>query len=127
MTLSQDFHLNLSLSDFKLPAPRDLSLPDQILQISNSISRICEGGLDVQSQPGQTTETGIGGPTDLWMLLIVRMITRVSLPPPELYDGGGDLVEGDMKGDEVLNPFYEKQDQLRQTLCDYVMSDFPSR
>lgn len=60
------------------------------------------------------------------MLLLVRMVTRVAEPPSEdIDDAMGDDVKGE--GQVAVHDFYARQDQLRQTLCDYIMSDFPSR
>ncbi|KAF5374859.1 hypothetical protein D9758_000263 [Tetrapyrgos nigripes] len=120
-SVSQELRLNASLSDFKLPTPNDLSVSDRISLISKSVARICDLAVELQSHPSTAVaEPSAGDATDMWMLLIVRMITRVSIPPG-LYDEGDDLMEDDTK----VHPFFERQDQLRQTLCDYVMSDFP--
>jgi symplekin len=60
--------------------------------------------------------------TELWMLLIVRMVTRVVEPLEEVT--GTKTSEESM---DVEPNFYARQDALRQTLCDYIMSDFPNR
>lgn len=64
------------------------------------------------------------GPPELWMLLVVRMITRVVYPDTRQEDDAKD--EGDsMDVDE--DGTYERQERMRQTLCDYIMKDFPAR
>lgn len=60
--------------------------------------------------------------SDMWMLLLVRMITRLTEPPTEEFPTDG--------GDGQLTPvhdFIARQDNLRQVLCDYIMQDFPMR
>lgn len=65
----------------------------------------------------ESTQAGGHGTTEIWMLLLVRMITRVAEPPPPEED----------EMDGTPHDFYVRQDQLRKTLCDYIMSDFPAR
>lgn len=60
----------------------------------------------------------------MWMLLLVRMVTRVAEPPP-MAEGDDAMDTGDVE--VAVHDFYARQDQLRQTLCDYIMSDFPAR
>lgn len=57
----------------------------------------------------------------MWMLLLVRMITRVAEPPKDLV---GDTEDSK---DAIDLDYYVRQDQLRQRLCDYIMADFPAR
>ncbi|KAJ7449602.1 Symplekin tight junction protein C terminal-domain-containing protein [Mycena latifolia] len=113
---------NLQLLDFKLPSPKDLSDEERSALVRNSVSRIWDGSEDLKSTgealPPDSTQAGGHSPTEMWMLLLVRMITRVVDPPRTIQDEGDDV---------VVNGFYDKQDQLRQTLCDYIMSDFPAR
>ena len=59
------------------------------------------------------------------MLLIVRMITRVA-PPTEASNESKDSPTKD-EGQDVEPDLLSRQDSLRQTLCDYIMSDFPTR
>lgn len=114
--------VNLQLIDFKIPPPRELTEDDKMQQLTGAVKRIWISAGDLNfggdALPVESTQAGGHSPTEIWMLLIVRMITRVVEPPPE--------------GDEALDEtpekdFYVCQDQLRQTLCDYIMSDFPSR
>ncbi|KAJ4473814.1 Symplekin tight junction protein C terminal-domain-containing protein [Lentinula aciculospora] len=126
---TQEQPINLSLAEFSLPSPRDLAnTDDRITLISKSISRIHEEAAEMY--PNAATNPGvdvaIGGPMDMWMLLVVRMFTRVAEPPPEL-DHSSDGEDAPMENDKDIMLFYEKQDRLRRILCDYIMSDFPGR
>ena len=60
------------------------------------------------------------------MLLIVRLVTRVAEPVPpesvEAMDEDGNKSNGDSNLSLAAH-----QDRLRQTLCDYIMDDFPGR
>lgn len=121
--------MNITLSDFKLPPPKDLANTDtRIDLITKSITRIYDAAVEMRpntaSDPGP--DVTIGGPMDMWMLLTVRMITRVA-EPPELDDPSSseDTPMDNEKKDVTL--FYERQDRLRRTLCEYIMSDFPGR
>ncbi|KAJ6591683.1 Symplekin tight junction protein C terminal-domain-containing protein [Mycena vulgaris] len=113
---------NMQLLDFKLPPPKDLSEEERSSLVRSSVSRIWDGSEDLKSNgealTPDSTQAGGHSPTEMWMLLLVRMITRVVDPPPIIMDESDDV---------VVNDFFDKQDRLRQTLCDYIMSDFPAR
>ncbi|KAG6891200.1 hypothetical protein C0995_008452 [Termitomyces sp. Mi166 len=113
---------NLQLIDFKIPPPRELTEEERMQQLSSAVNRIWIGAGDLnaggEALPVESTQAGGHSPTEIWMLLIVRMITRVAEPSPEDDEPMETTPEHD---------FYARQDQLRQTLCDYIMSDFPSR
>lgn len=109
--------MDLQLIDFKLPPPRELADVDRDLLIRGSLSRIW-------NDP-QLTDGSDGHPqtAEMWMMLVVRMVTRVVNPSDK--KNGGDAVKSN---DDVLQEVvYARQDRLRQVLCDYVMADFPSR
>ncbi|KAF5383732.1 hypothetical protein D9615_003524 [Tricholomella constricta] len=114
---------NLQLIDFKLPPPRELSEEERTQQLGSSIKRIWDGAEELkvsgEALPVESTQAGGHSATEIWMLLLVRMITRVAEPPPAEDDA--------MDGSGAQHDFYVRQDQLRQTLCDYIMSDFPAR
>lgn len=117
---------SLQLIDFKLPPPRELQDGDRTSLIKTSLSRIWTEAQD--SNNGAVVEpipVGGGSSTEMWMLLIVRMITRVA-PPPETSEESEDSPQKDEDQDAEPDLF-ARQDGLRQTLCDYIMSDFPSR
>ncbi|KAE9401084.1 hypothetical protein BT96DRAFT_919061 [Gymnopus androsaceus JB14] len=121
--------INLSLSDFKLPSPKDLvTIDSRIDLITKTIKRIYNTAVEMRPTATEPSpDTTIGGPLDMWMLLTVRMITRVAEPPAELKSpsDGEDTPMDEEKKDVAL--FYERQDRLRKTLCDYIISDFPGR
>ncbi|KIK09035.1 hypothetical protein K443DRAFT_672073 [Laccaria amethystina LaAM-08-1] len=120
--------LNLQLVDFKLPPPKELPEDDRINLIASAITRIWDSAEELKTMgeaiPADSPQAGGNSAAEMWMLLLVRMITRVAEPPRTL--GGDDAMDG--SGNEmVVHDFYARQDQLRQTLCDYIMTDFPSR
>jgi symplekin len=82
--------------------------------ISDSVARIWTGADEL---PVDSLQAGGTSPNEVWMLLVVRMITRVAQPPVDEEDNR----------EQVVHDFYLRQDQLRQKLCDYIMADFPSR
>lgn len=114
--------ITLDLTDLKLPPPKEPSEDDRLGVISGSLTRIWEGADELRMglpvDPFQST--GISA-SELWMLLVVRMITRIAEPPPG-FDGDREDSEEFLQ----LN-LYSRQDRLRQILCDYIMADFPSR
>ena len=64
--------------------------------------------------------------TELWMLLIVRLITRGAYEPEE---GEG---EGEGEGDSTTiikakNASREAPERMRRILCNYVLGDFANR
>jgi symplekin len=119
----------LKLIDFKLPPPKELSNDDRNHLLRTSVSRIWTGGEELKAtemlmDPAQTSGTMS---TEIWMLLIVRMVTRVA-EPPLVDEVDGDVKKGTPEDEINLDSnFYAQQDRLRQTLCDYIMSDFPAR
>lgn len=132
--------IDLQSIDFKLPPPRDLPPEERASLLSESITRIWDGAEEMRVSsldPGASAAPAesVGGAMDMWMLLLVRMITRVAEPPTSLSGEEPVAVDGEdpMTGTEDdeqgkrMEVFYETQDRLRQTLCDYIMADFTSR
>lgn len=118
----------LPITDFKLPPARELDADDREVLMRKAITRIREGAKELaaaetafeSSDPHLLKTT----PADMWMLLLVRMVTRVSDPLV------GEENEDDMKaGDSVVrrSEIYERQDRLRHALCEYIMADFSGR
>ncbi|KAJ6581382.1 Symplekin tight junction protein C terminal-domain-containing protein [Mycena capillaripes] len=99
---------NMQLLDFKLPRQKNFRTKNAHLLF----------GAPWRAYGTDSTQAGGHGPAEMWMLLLVRMVTRVVDPPPTTPDEGDNV---------VVNDFYDRQDRLRQTLCDYIMSDFPAR
>ena len=89
-----------------------------------SVGRIWDGAEELKADSVVPSQWPGASPTDMWMLLIVRMITRVAHldGDPPLEDGGDETSQ-----DKQALDFYSRQDNIRQTLCDYIMVDFPSR
>ncbi|KAJ8094365.1 hypothetical protein PM082_010799 [Marasmius tenuissimus] len=107
-------------SEFKLPAPDSLSESERTTLISKAVNRICDESVELGIPSIDSAD--VGGPTDAWMLLLVRMITRVSEPPSDLNDSA------ESEGESAVTVFnYDRQDRQRQILRDYIMADFPSR
>lgn len=123
---------DLSLIDFKLPPPRDLAASQREALITDAVTRIWDGGEYIRVNvldPGAAAKEGSpqSRALDMWMLLLVRMVTRVAEPPE---DNEGEEVKKEEAEEErakKLEAFYETQDNLRKTLCDYIMSDFTPR
>ncbi|KAI0629295.1 Symplekin tight junction protein C terminal-domain-containing protein [Trametes polyzona] len=108
----------LPLTDFKLPTPRELEADERDELVRKAIARIREGAKELVSHE-RVVEAGEGprsSPTDMWMLLLVRMVTREQ-------EDGKDEEGAVVRRSEI----YERQDRLRHALCDYIMADFPGR
>ncbi|KAI0072686.1 hypothetical protein K474DRAFT_1604648 [Panus rudis PR-1116 ss-1] len=121
--LDKEMDLTLDLSEFKLPPPKELSTEERDALVKGSLIRIWDGAQDLAPH-GYQAEAHGSSPTDLWMLLIVRLVTRVAepVPPVDAMDEDGDRSNGDTDLSLAAH-----QDRLRQTLCDYIMDDFPGR
>ena len=119
----------MQLIEFKLPPPRELTLESRLSLMRSSVSRICTGAKELSS-------TDVGGvdslsssslaPTEMWMLLLIRMVTRVANPAQD-DDMDDDELSGGGDGENGELYFYDRQDKLRHTLLNYVMTDFSSR
>ena len=62
---------------------------------------------------------------DLWMLLLVRMITRAD--PDEIESGKGKESSEDEKSETMEVDTPSGADRIRQTLFDYILTDFRTR
>jgi len=90
-----------------------------------SVTRIEEGVMELEVDSTVPSQWPGASPTDMWMLLIVRMITRVAHIDDGLPEDEGN--ETQVSEEQKTLELYSRQDNLRQTLCNYVMADFPSR
>ena len=112
--------------DFTLPSPKNLTEKERLSLISTSITRIWNGAEELRvSGSGvlpESEQAGGNSASEMWMLLLVRMITRVAEPP-----WNDEFMDDSNQSQVVEQDFFSRQDQLRQTLCDYIMADFPSR
>ncbi|KAL4063109.1 Symplekin tight junction protein C terminal-domain-containing protein [Scleroderma yunnanense] len=114
--------LPLDLSEFKLPTPKDLSEDERVALMRGASSRISEGAEELEYT---TSTSGSQLAGDMWMLLIVRMVTRVAVPPESEPPKEG--AESSDVAESRLTTFYSRQDALRQALCEYILADFPAR
>ncbi|KAF8893185.1 hypothetical protein CPB84DRAFT_1848663 [Gymnopilus junonius] len=118
---------DLQLMDFKLPPLKEWSEEGRSSVVSSSVTRIWEDATELhamgESIPPDSSQAGGHSASEMWMLLLIRMITRVAEPPPEMEADE----TSDMNKALVQQNYYLRQDKLRHTLCEYVMADFPSR
>ncbi|KAL1715067.1 Symplekin tight junction protein C terminal-domain-containing protein [Schizophyllum commune] len=104
-----------------LPAPPRLGEGEKMALVRDAVARVWDG----DGLVGGTA--GLEGP-ELWMLLLVRMVTRVAAPPVGEAGGGeSDAANGQVVTAADLEKFYERQDALRKTLRDYIVADFSGR
>ena len=113
----------LKLINFKLPPPRSLSETERESAQKSALARIRDSAQDLGPPPeilGQTGQVGLPA-SDMWMLLLVRMVTRMSALEGPTTDGEPKKEEEDLT---IVNTHI---DDRRRTLCDYVLEDFSSR
>ncbi|KAH9995475.1 Symplekin tight junction protein C terminal-domain-containing protein [Russula vinacea] len=122
-------HVNELLPlEFQVPPPTVLEEAERAATVRSAATRIWQSSGDLAVGP-QT------GGQDMWMLLLVRMITRVVDPEEDgkgkaKTDGAVNRITGldaDAEMDEEMVQLYERQDRLRRVLCDYIMADFSGR
>ncbi|KAH9846038.1 Symplekin tight junction protein C terminal-domain-containing protein [Lenzites betulinus] len=115
------------VADFKLPTPRELEAEEREELLRKALTRIRDGAKELASnEPADVGDGPRSSSADMWMLLLVRMVTRVS-DPGETQE---DDEEGAKDGERAVvrrSEIYERQDRLRHALCEYIMSDFPGR
>ncbi|OCH93643.1 hypothetical protein OBBRIDRAFT_885314 [Obba rivulosa] len=123
-----DLAPDLQLADFKLPPPKEWLAAERGAIVRGSLSRIWDGAKDLApSEPaGELSEAPGSSASDMWMLLIVRLITRVTDPAPPTGEEGTPAQKEEL-GSDAVSELYAHQDRLRQTLCDYIIADFPGR
>jgi symplekin len=122
--------LSINPLEFKLLSPHEPTEEERAMLIEKSIARI---RIDEENDKDLVAAIeGSVGP-DVWMLLVVRMITRVAMPPRHSPGPEGDADDEGVRHKKeeeeagVVEKFYERQDALRLKLCDYIMADFPRR
>jgi symplekin len=110
----------MQLADFKLPPPREHTEDDRIQLMQNSASRLWSSAVDLTTGDlALDSSHSSNSPTELSMLLLIRMVTRIVDPSSLKADETGHIT-----ADVAI---YARQDHLRQTLVEYIMSDFSSR
>ncbi|KAI6149817.1 hypothetical protein BKA82DRAFT_23571 [Pisolithus tinctorius] len=92
--------------DFKLPSPKDLSADERVALMRSAATRIWDSAEDIRRTTSmRSSQTS----SDMWMVLIVPTMPNRAMRRTQLM------------------ALYSRQDALRQTLCEYIMNDFPSR
>ena len=74
---------DLQAVDFKLPPPKELTEEEQTMLVRNSLGRIWDGAKDLapsESMLDAASDTRGASAIDMWMLLLVRLVTRVTDP-----------------------------------------------
>jgi hypothetical protein len=129
----------LRLEEFRSSAPRQLADPERSSLVKSASSRIFSTGeelapvADAIEEEESSRSAGLQS-TEMWMLLIVRLITR-GLP-----DAGVERDEAQEKMEEDSEPSVQttvkgkgraivdtRPGVVRKILCDYIMADFSSR
>lgn len=126
LAMDHEMDISLDTGEFKLPPPRELGEDARDSLIRGALVRVWDGakGLETHEYSLETLDVPGMTPADMWMLLLVRLITRVVDPAPIPVPPEGEIKEDTAV---VVSEIYSHQDRLRQTLCDYIMADFPSR
>jgi len=113
--------------EFQVPSPAVLGEAERAETVKFAATRIWQSSGDLAVGPQS-------GGQDMWMLFLVRMITRVVDPEDSKgkakAEGAikkGTDSDGDAEMDEAMVELYERQDRLRRVLCDYIMADFSGR
>ena len=111
--------------EFQVPPPLVLEEEERAATAKSAATRIWQSSGDLAVGP-QT------GGRDVWMLVLVRMITRVVDPVDSKGKAKADGAIGKASGsdaemDEEMVELYERQDRLRRVLCEYIMADFSGR
>lgn len=111
--------------EYQAPAPAVLEEAERAATIKSAATRIWQSSGDLAVGPQTDGQ-------DMWMLLLVRMITRVVDPEDGKGKAKADgavkkVTDADAEMDEEMVELYERQDRLRKVLCDYIMADFSGR
>ncbi|CAE6412938.1 unnamed protein product [Rhizoctonia solani] len=111
----------LDPSAFSLPTPGDLSDATRSGLVKSSVSRIWDAGEEVlgrEIRPGGNETVGLP-PEEMWMLLVVRMISRGA--------GAGQVKEEGGDHRALVHNAAFREDGMRQMLLDYLLADFGGR
>ncbi|KAF8605954.1 hypothetical protein BDV93DRAFT_490054 [Ceratobasidium sp. AG-I] len=112
----------LDPTTFALPPPKELSDSARNGLVRSSVTRIWDVGEEAMGREvGRVkarSEVGVGlPPEEMWMLLVVRMITR----------GAGGRRDVEMDGRALVQQMGFREDAMRQMVFDYVLDDFSGR
>ena len=121
-----DDDVSLQFIEFRMPPPKELSDEERNTLIRSIMTSICE---TIEDEDEVHVPIEGGGTTELGILLLVRMVTRVALPPNEDGDGmqNAEKEEDDKASDAARMNILSKQEMARQAICDYVVKKFSSR
>ena len=122
--MEQELDLTIDPREFKLPPPKTLEEHERNTLIRSSLVRIWDGADDLTTQEVDFSESHGVMASDMWMLLLVRLVTRVAIPDPPADPESEENQEATAL---AVSDLYDRQDRLRQTLCDYIMADFAGR
>jgi symplekin len=111
--------------EFQVPPPSVLDEEERVATVKSAATRIWQSSGDLAVGPQ-------AGGRDVWMMVLVRMITRVVDPVDSKAKAKADTTkvpgeDADTEMDEAMVELYERQDRLRRVLCDYIMADFSGR
>ena len=106
--------------EFRVSPPSVLGEEERAATVKSVVTRIWQSSGDLAVGPHT-------GGRDMWMLLLVRMITRVVDPDNGKGKEVDNSMDADADMDEEMVELYERQDRLRRVLCDYIMADFSGR
>lgn len=112
----------LDPTTFALPPPKELSDAARNGLVRSSVTRIWDVGEEAMGREvGRVkarSEVGVGlPPEEMWMLLVVRMITR----------GAGGRRDVEVDGRALVQQMGFREDAMRQMVFDYVLDDFSGR
>lgn len=115
----------LKFADFKMPNPQLASEVEERALLKQSMTRIWKSSGDLVSINDSALRTAAKGssPADLWMLLLVRMITRANSPEEQTSDGNDN--ETSLELNVANSP--QRHNEIRETLFNYIVDNFPSR
>lgn len=114
--------ITLDPTTFALPPPKELSDSARNSLVRSSVTRIWDVGEEAMGREvGRVkarSEVGVGlPPEEMWMLLVVRMITR----------GAGGRRDVEVDGRALVQQMGFREDAMRQMVFDYVLDDFSGR
>ena len=124
--MDQEMNL-LDTGEFRLPPPKELAEDAREALIRGSLVRIWNGASELEAHDLSFDDVPGMIPGDMWMILLVRLVTRVVDPAPSSPPPAEGEEEPKDQAVVVPSEIYSHQDRLRQTLCDYIMADFSSR
>ncbi|CUA78065.1 Symplekin [Drosophila melanogaster] [Rhizoctonia solani] len=116
----QDQIAPLDPSAFSLPAPKDLSDTARNGLVKSSVSRIWNAGEEVLGREIKAAGSETVGlpPEEMWMLLVVRMISR---------GAGAGRLKDESDDRALVHNLAFREDGMRQMLLDYLLADFSGR